>query len=63
MNQYEKSGPKKEHIEADPFKDITHLEQLIKIQGEQIEYLKKEVVRIKRKMDAHATIVNKINNG
>ena len=64
MEQYEKSGPKQERPAVNnTAQDIVQLEQLIKDQGEQIAYLKKEIVRIKRKMDAHATIINKINNG
>lgn len=64
MEQYEKSGPKQDRpITNNTAQDIAQLEQLIKDQGEQIAYLKKEIVRIKRKMDAHATIINKINNG
>ena len=64
MEQYEKSGPKQERpVTNNPAQDMVQIEQLIKDQGEQIAYLKKEIVRIKRKMDAHATIINKINNG
>ena len=64
MEQYEKSGPKQERPAVNnTAQDIVQLEQLVKDQGEQIAYLKKEIVRIKRKMDAHATIINKINNG
>lgn len=64
MEQYEKSGPKQERPAVNnTTQDIAQLEQLIKDQGEQIAYLKKEIVRIKRKMDSHATIINKINNG
>ena len=64
MEQYEKSGPKQERVAVNnTAQDIVQLEQLIKDQGEQIAYLKKEIVRIKRKMDSHATILNKINNG
>ena len=64
MEQYEKSGPKQDRpVTNNTTQDIVQLEQLVKDQGEQIAYLKKEIVRIKRKMDAHATIINKINNG
>jgi predicted RNase H-like nuclease (RuvC/YqgF family) len=64
MEQYEKSGPKQDRpVTNNTAQDIVQLEQLVKDQGEQIAYLKKEIVRIKRKMDAHATIINKINNG
>ena len=64
MEQYEKSGPKQDRpaVNSVP-QDIAYLEQLIKNQGEQIAYLKKEIGRIKRKMDSHAAIINKINNG
>ena len=64
MEQYEKSGPKQERpVTNNTAQDIVQLEQLVKDQGEQIAYLKKEIVRIKRKMDSYATIINKINNG
>ena len=64
MEQYEKSGPKQERpVTNNTAQDMVQIEQLIKDQGEQIAYLKKEIVRMKRKMDAHATIINKINNG
>lgn len=64
MEQYEKSGPKQQRPAVDQAGlDIKALEQVVKDQGEQIQYLKKEIVRIKRKIDAHAAIVNKINNG
>lgn len=64
MEQYEKSGPKQDRPATDnTAQNISRLEQLIKDQGEQIAYLTKEIGRIKRKMDSHATIINKINNG
>ena len=63
MEQYEKSGPKQERPITNNTQDTDQLWQLITDQGDQIAYLKKEIVRIKRKMDANATIINKINNG
>lgn len=60
MVQYEKSGPAtKQSVQDKTPQEISKLEQLVLEQGKQIESLRKEIARIKRKMDLYAAALNK----
>lgn len=64
MNQYEKSGPPPDKVEAVQ-DDKAHvklhaLEEKIKQQDLRLEKLEQEVRRFKSKLDAHAAKINKL---
>jgi predicted RNase H-like nuclease (RuvC/YqgF family) len=68
MNQYEKSGPAPDKVDAvqdeQAHAKLQRIETVLKQQEQQLQKLEQEVKRLKSKLDAHATKINKlISNG
>lgn len=64
MNQYEKSGPPPDKVEAvqdtEAHAKLHKFEELMKQQEQRLDKLEQEVRRLKTKLDAHAAMINKL---